>query len=122
SEDKPYRLVTAPARQFLNSSFTETSTSQKREGRPTAKIHSTTCDKLNLEQGGKVRIGNEQASILLHVEVYDDLQTDVVIVESIWPNGSFLEGVGVNSLISSDPACGVGGAVFHDTAVWMEKV
>ena len=121
SEDKPYRLVTAPARQFLNSSFTETPTSKKREGRPTAKIHSATCEKLDLEQDGIVRIGNEQASLLLHVEVYDDLQKDVVIVESIWPNGSFLEGVGINSLVSSDSACGVGGAVFHDTAVWMEK-
>ena len=121
SEEKPYRLVTAPARQFLNSSFTETPTSKKREGRPTAKIHSATCEELNLEPGSVVRIGNEQASVLLHVEIYDDLQKDVVIVESIWPNGSFLEGVGINALVSSDPACGVGGAVFHDTAVWLEK-
>ena len=35
----PYRLVTAPARHFLNSSFTETPTSRRREGRPTVMMH-----------------------------------------------------------------------------------
>jgi len=57
----------------------------------------------------------------VHVEVYDDLQIDVVIVESIWPSANFIEGVGVNSLVSSDPGHGIGGAVFHDTAVWLRK-
>ncbi len=68
-----------------------------------------------------MRISNEQASIIVHVEVYDDLQIDVVIVESIWPSANFIEGVGVNSLVSSDPGHGIGGAVFHDTAVWLRK-
>ena len=121
SEDKPFRLVTAPARQFLNSSFTETPTSQRREGKPTAKIHSATCAALGLENSGLVRIGNDLASVLVHVEVYDDLQKDVVIVESIWPNKKFVEGVGINSLVSSDPGHGIGGAVFHDTAVWLRR-
>ena len=121
SDDKPFRLVTAPARHFLNTSFSEMSTSQRREGRPTAKIHSSTCTALSLEHDGLVRIGNEQASIIVHVEVYDDLQIDVVIVESIWPSANFIEGVGVNSLVSSDPGHGIGGAVFHDTAVWLRK-
>ncbi|MDD9958028.1 MAG: molybdopterin-dependent oxidoreductase [Gammaproteobacteria bacterium] len=120
SEEKPFRLITAPARQFLNSSFTETPTSQRREGRPSAKIHSSTCAALGLEDDGLVRIGNEQASVLVHVEVYDDVQKDVVIVESIWPNNKFVEGVGINSLVSSDPGHGIGGAVFHDTAVWLQ--
>ncbi|NKB33171.1 MAG: molybdopterin-dependent oxidoreductase [Pseudomonadales bacterium] len=121
SDTKPFRLITAPARNFLNSSFTETPTSKRREGRPTAKIHSDTCASLNLVQDDLVRVGNEQASILLHVEVYDDLQKDVVIVESIWPSENFVEGVGINALVSSDPGHGIGGAVFHDTAVWMSR-
>ncbi len=121
TDEKPFRLVTAPARQFLNSSFTETKTSQRKEGKPTAKIHSSSCNKLGLKDGGLVRIGNDLASVVVHVEVYDDLQEDVVIVESIWPNARFVEGVGINSLISADPGHGVGGAVFHDTAVWMES-
>lgn len=117
--DKPFRLVTAPARNFLNSTFTETATSRQREVRPTAKIHKQTCDTLGLEAGDLVRMGNEQASILIHVEVYSDLQPDVVIVESIWPSDQFVEGVGINALVSTEPGRGVGGAVFHDTTVWL---
>ena len=62
------------------------------------------------------------ASVVLHVEVFSELQEDVVIVESIWPNSSFIEGVGINSLVSTDPGHGVGGAVFHDTSVWLKTV
>lgn len=120
SEAKPYNLVTAPARNFLNSSFTETPTSQKREGRPTARLHSSLCQKLNIATGDLVRLGNEQGSVLLHAETFDDLQPDVIIVESIWPSANFIEGVGINTLISADPGHGVGGAVFHDTAVWLK--
>ena len=121
TDAKPFRLVTAPARNFLNSSFTETTTSRKREGRPTAMIHSQTCEQLQVSTGNTIRIGNEQASVLVHVEVYDDLQPDVVIVESIWPSECFIEGVGINALISTDPGHGLGGAVFHDTTVWLQK-
>mgnify|MGYP002631456989 FL=1 len=120
SDIKPFRLVTAPARQFLNSSFTETATSKKREGRPTVKIHSDICDQLQVNDGDLVRIGNDQASILLHVEIYNELQKDVVIVESIWPSENFIEGLGINALVSSDPGHGIGGAVFHDTAIWIK--
>ena len=58
---------------------------------------------------------------MIHVEPYEDVQKDVVIVESIWPSGHFVEGVGINALVSSDPGHGVGGAVFHDTAVWLRR-
>jgi hypothetical protein len=47
------------------------------------------------------------------------MQTGVVVVESIWPNADFTGGVGINALTSEDPAPPLGGAVFHDTAVWM---
>ncbi|MBI2584945.1 MAG: molybdopterin-dependent oxidoreductase, partial [Rhodospirillales bacterium] len=36
--ERPFRLVAAPARRFLNTTFTETPTSRKKEGRPTALI------------------------------------------------------------------------------------
>ena len=122
TEERPFRLVTAPARQFLNSSFTETHAARKREGRPTAKIHSSICERLGVGDGDLVRIGNDLASVVLHVEIFNDLQEDVVIVESIWPNSSFIEGAGINSLVSADPGHGVGGAVFHDTSVWLKTV
>ena len=48
------------------------------------------------------------------------LQTNVVVVESVWPNSAFEEGVGINTLISADAGPPNGGAVFHDTAIWIK--
>ena len=37
--DRPFRMVTAPSRHFLNTCFTETPTSRQREGRPNVLLH-----------------------------------------------------------------------------------
>ncbi len=116
---RPFRLVTAPARQFLNTTFTETPGSLAREGRPTALIHPTDCAALGLGEGSLVRIGNDRASVLVHARLFDGLQPGVVVVEGIWPNGAFREGLGINALVSAEPGLPGGGAVFHDTAVWL---
>ena len=39
--------------------------------------------------------------------------------ESIWPSEEFEGGIGINALTSDDPGPPDGGAVFHDTAVWL---
>jgi anaerobic selenocysteine-containing dehydrogenase len=120
--DRPFRLVTAPARQFLNTSFSETPTSRRREGRPTALVHPNDADRLGLVEGGLVRLGNAQGEVAVHVRLFGGLQPGVVVVESLWPNADFAEGMGINVLTSADPALPNGGAVFHDTAVWLRAV
>ncbi len=117
--DHPFRLVAPPARHFLNTSFTETATSQGYEKRPTVKIHPQDASDLKIIDGQKVRVGNRQADIVLHTEIFDGLQPGVIVIESIWPNKAFEEGLGVNALISAEPGKPNGGAVFHDTAVWL---
>jgi anaerobic selenocysteine-containing dehydrogenase len=117
--EHPFRLVAAPARQFLNSSFTETPTSIAREKRPTALIHPADCAELGLAEGNRVRLGNRRGTVVVHVHPFDGLQRGVVVVESIWPNRAFEEGIGINALIGADPGPPRGGAVFHDTAIWM---
>lgn len=116
----PFRLVAAPARTFLNTSFTETPTSRRREGRPTVLIHPEDCRQLAIEDGDAVRLGNRLASVVVHARRFAGVQRGVVVVESIWPNSAYLEGVGVNALVSADPGPPNGGAVFHDTAVWLQ--
>jgi len=119
--DYPFRLVAAPARQFLNSSFTETPGSIAREGRPTAMIHPADCARLGIAEGDRVRLGSRRGTVLLHAHPFDGLQPGVVVVESIWPNSAFEEGIGINALTSADPGPPKGGAVFHDTAIWLRK-
>ncbi|MFQ5784189.1 MAG: molybdopterin oxidoreductase family protein [Alphaproteobacteria bacterium] len=118
-ETHPFRLVTAPARQFLNSSFTETPTSRKREGRPSVLTHPDDLAALDLADGDRVRLGNRRGDIVVHARSFDGLQRGVVVVEGIWPNAAFEEGLGVNALVGDDPGPPAGGAVFHDTAVWL---
>ena len=67
-----------------------------------------------------MRIGNRLGHIYLHVKRFDGVQPGVVIVESIWPNRDFVGGLGINTLVSAEPGPPNGGAIYHDTAVWIE--
>ncbi len=118
-DEHPFRLVAAPARQFLNTSFTETATSQRAEIRPCLMLHPDDAAALGVDDGDRVRVGNRLADILLHARRFDGLQRGVVVVESIWPNHAFIEGLGVNALVSAEPGPPNGGAIYHDTAVWI---
>ena len=119
--DRPFRLVAAPARTFLNSTFTETPSSRKREHRPTALMHAEDCAALNLEEGDRVCLGNTRGEVIVHVKVARGQQRGVVVVEGIWPNYAFENGIGINALTSAEPGWPRGGAAFHDTAVWIRR-
>lgn len=118
---RPYRLVAAPARTFLNSTFTETPGSLQREKRPTALIHPEVCAELGLADDDLVVLGNHRGEVTVHARAQAGQQRDVIVLEGIWPNRHFDGGVGVNLLISAEPAWPNGGAAFHDTAIWMRK-
>jgi len=119
-EECPLRLVSAPARQFLNTSFTETPTSQKMEKQPKALLHPDDFNRFGLQSASLVTLGNSRAQVSLQAEAFTGVQQGTVIVESLWPNKHFAGGVGINALISSEPGKPDGGAVFHDTAVWVK--
>ena len=120
-QGRPFRLVAAPARTFLNTSFTETPSSRKSERRPTVKIHPDDCHELGVTKDDLVRLGNQRGSVLVHAEPFTGVRRGVLVVESLWDNNAFVEGNGINTLISADPGPPNGGAVFHDTAVWIER-
>lgn len=117
SEHYPLRMVAAPARQFLNTTFTETQSSRTREGRPTLLMHSENLSQYSLVSDQRIQISSQCGSIVAHVKQFDGLQPGVVVMESIWPNSAFENGLGVNALVSAEPGYPNGGAVFHDTAV-----
>ena len=117
--DAPFRLVTAPARSFLNTSFTEMASGKKREGRPTVLIHPDDAAQLGLVEGSKVRLGNVRGEVVLHARLSAGQQPGVLVSESVWPSECFEGGIGINALTSDDPGPPWGGAVYHDTAVWM---
>ena len=120
TEEMPFRLVTAPARHFLNSSFNETPTSRRREQRPSVMLHPADATALGLESGQTATLGNDRGELNLEVELFDGLQRGVVIVESIWPNEAVRGGRGINVLTGADPVSPTGGAAFHDNRIWIK--
>ena len=120
TEAYPFRLITSPARQFLNTSFTETPGSRKREGRPTALLTAEDAARLGAANGARLRLSNARGAVVVHARIAEGQRPGTVVVEGIWPSDSFETGIGINALTSDDPAPPLGGAVFHDTAVALE--
>jgi anaerobic selenocysteine-containing dehydrogenase len=120
--DKPFRLVAAPARTFLNSTFSETPGSLRRERRPTALLHPEDCAALGVAEGDRVALANERGEVVVHAAPRDGQARGVVVVEGVWPNRYFAGGLGINALTSAEPGYPNGGAVFHDTAVGIRKL
>jgi len=117
----PFRLATSPARAFLNSSFSETSGSQKRHPVPTVLVHPDDAAELGISNGDVVRLGNRRGEVELVATLFGGMQRKVLIAEGIHPNSAHRNGVGINTLIGSDPVRPFGGAAFHDTAVRLNK-
>ncbi|MCH9046671.1 MAG: hypothetical protein IIA40_11255, partial [SAR324 cluster bacterium] len=64
--------------------------------------------------------GNRRGSLKVHARRFDGMLPGTLIVEGVWPNRDFQEGIGINLLVGGDPVPPAGGVAFHDTAVWLE--
>lgn len=119
--DHPFRLVTPPARNFLNSSFTETVTSKAKERGPRAKIHPDDLAGLGIADGEEIRLVNTRGAVRLPAEAFDGVRRGVIVVEGVHPNGAHVDGRGINTLTGADQPAPFGGAAFHDSRVRVEK-
>ncbi|WP_119269137.1 molybdopterin-containing oxidoreductase family protein [Taklimakanibacter deserti] len=119
TETYPFRLATSPARTFLNSTFNETPSSRKREGRPTVFAHPDDLASLAIKDGDKVRLGSARGAVTLHVQAFDGVRRGVLVAESIWPNEAFEDGKGINTLTGCDQPAPAAGGAFHDNRVWL---
>ncbi|HLH92439.1 MAG TPA: molybdopterin-dependent oxidoreductase [Xanthobacteraceae bacterium] len=116
----PFRLATSPARNFLNTTFTETATSRSKErGRPEVMIHPDDAAAAGVDDGAEVVLGNMRGEVRLHARLFDGVRRGVLIAESIWPNAAFADGRGINTLTGADAIAPYGGAAFHDNKVWL---
>ncbi len=118
----PFRLVAAPAREFLNTTFANLPTSRRKERQPRAFLHPRAMAELGLADGDPVRLRNRRGAVTVRAFAREGQHPATVVVESIWPNRDFPEGIGINVLVGADPGRPAGGAAFHDTAVAVEPV
>jgi anaerobic selenocysteine-containing dehydrogenase len=118
----PYKLVCPPARNFLNSTFSQTPTSIAKEGGPCLRLHPRAARREGVSEGALVRIGNDRGSVVVPAKLDAGQQEMTLIVEGIWPAAAFAEKRAINTLIGDDPVPPNGGAGFHDTAVWLRRI
>jgi anaerobic selenocysteine-containing dehydrogenase len=119
--EHPFRLATSPARNFLNSTFAETTTSREKEGRPQVMVNPADAARLSITDGDVVRIGNGRGTLRIHASVTEAVKPGVLVAEGLWPNKAHLDGEGINVLTGADATAPHGGAAFHDNKVWLEK-
>ncbi|MBJ3774370.1 molybdopterin oxidoreductase family protein [Acuticoccus mangrovi] len=119
---EPFRLVTAPARSFLNTTFNETPGSQKREGEPSVMVHPDDAAANGIEAGDMVRLSNARGAVRVKARLFDGVQRGTLICEGLYPNEAFVDGKGINVLTGADPVAPHGGAAFHDNRVSLTRV
>jgi anaerobic selenocysteine-containing dehydrogenase len=121
TEEHPFRLATSPARQFLNSTFTETPTSRAKERRPEVMIHPDDAAAQGVGDGDWVKLKNGRGEVFLHARLFAGVRRGVLIAEGVWPNAAHPFGRGINTLTGADAVAPYGGAAFHDNRVALEK-
>jgi len=115
--EHPFKLVTPPARNFLNSSFAETATSMAKEKMPRVKIHPDDLLRLGIADGEEIRLFNHRGAVISAAEAFDGVQPGVVIAEGLFPNSAHRDGRGINTLTGADQSAPYGGPAFHDARV-----
>ena len=121
-ETHPFRLITPPARRFLNTSFTQSPHSLKGEIRPCVHINPKDAEHYRVRDQQMVVLGNLQGQVELTAQISDRVQTGVLESRGIWPGTAFKDGMGINTLVSAKSPYPDGGAAFHDCAVWLKPV
>jgi anaerobic selenocysteine-containing dehydrogenase len=119
SEAAPFRLVTAPARSFLNSTFNETQGSRRREGVPTVLVHPEDATSCGIPDRTQVRLSNERGAVTVTARHFEGVQRGTLVCEGLFANDAFEDGRGINTLTGADAVAPYGGAAFHDNRVAM---
>lgn len=122
TDAEPFRLVTAPARSFLNTTFNETPGSLKREREPAVMIHPDDAAAAGVADGAEVRLTNARGAVTVRARHFAGVQRGTLVVEGLFPNHAFADGIGINALTGADPVAPYGGAAFHDNRVRLDPV
>ena len=70
-----------------------------------------------ITNGNRVCLGNKRSTVVVKTRLFDGTGKGVVIVEGLWPNDAFEEGVVIDALTWDDPTAPIGDVPFHDNAI-----
>ena len=118
----PFRLITPPAHDFLNSSFCHSKRSRAKEsGEPRCLIHPEDADG-RFRDGDMVELTNEHGHVRLRALVTDATLPGVIVAEGTWWPSRSVDRKGINVLTSARLTDLGGGSTFHDNRVALRSL
>ena len=117
----PFQFIAGPNHSFLNSTFANQSTHAGLEKEPQVVLNRNDARKLEVENGEKVRVWNEQGECILKASVGDNVLPGVAVTQGLWGADQGTKQL-VNSLTPDRIADMGGGATFFSGRVTVEKL
>ncbi|PKO55620.1 MAG: molybdopterin oxidoreductase [Betaproteobacteria bacterium HGW-Betaproteobacteria-21] len=118
----PLALITPPARNFLNTSFSHLPRFVEQEGSPKLEIHPQDAAVRGITDGDRVRIRNDRGSFHARAAVTGRVRAGVVVSPSVWWQKLSGDGENANAVTSSALTDMGGGPIFYDCLVEVSAV
>ena len=118
----PLAFLSPPARNFLNSTFSNLKRFRDIEGEPSVEMHPDDAAVRGIRDGDRVRIFNDRGEYTLKARVNARPRRGVVVAQSIWWKKHSPDGRNANQVTSQRIADLGGGATFYDCAVEVERL
>ena len=117
AERFPLTLISAPAHQFLNSTFVNVDALRRKAGAPTLQIHPQDAARRAITAGLTVRVWNDRGGFRARAEVTEGVKRGVVQAPSLWWGRYTEDGANANETTSIALTDLGRGATFYDNLV-----
>ena len=117
----PFRLMTAPARYFLNSSFRERDDLRAKDPAMLLQMNPSDAGRKGLQDGERVSAFNDLGEVSFILRVTPKVPEGVVVAEGIWWLTHCPGDRSVNALTSQRLTDRGGGSTFYDNTVDVRK-
>ena len=119
--DYPLAMISPPARNFLNSTFTNVASLQRMEERPLLEMHPDDAAARGIADGDLLRVFNTRGEHVCHAAVNGRARQGVVVGLGIWWRKQGVNGTNVNEL-THQQLTDIGRApCFYDCTVQVAK-
>ena len=117
----PLKMISPPARNFLNTTFVNVESLRKSEPEPRAYIHPHDAQDRQIKHGQMIALFNDRGRCVVRADVSDRTRPGVVVVPSIWWHKLSHHFRNVNVLTSQRVTDLGGGPTFYDCAVEVQS-
>ncbi len=117
----PLALLTPSTHHFLNTTFGNVPSLERREGRPFIELHTADAAARGVADGDEVRVFNDRGETLLVAYVGENVRQGVAVAPAIWWDKHHKRRSGINALTSQRRTDMGEGATFYTNLVQVEK-